>query len=78
VSPVVNLYIVEVRVLFAGHRTIEVQSRARLPRNPWSEKWLCMEWGCGRSKSRYKSMSANVNPQVRQPAQLDIFRKMTK
>jgi hypothetical protein len=38
VSPVVNLYIAEVKVLFAGHRTIEVQSRARLPRNPRSEK----------------------------------------
>jgi hypothetical protein len=31
VSLVVNLYIAEVRVLFAGHGTIEVQSRARLP-----------------------------------------------
>jgi hypothetical protein len=78
VSLVVNLYIAEVRVLFAGHRTIEVQSRARLPGNPRSEKWLGMEWGSGRSESRYKSTSANVNPQVRQPAQLDIFGKMTK
>jgi hypothetical protein len=41
---------------------MEVQSRARLPGNPRSEKWLGMEWGSGRSESRYKSTSANVNP----------------
>jgi hypothetical protein len=39
------------RVLFAGHRTMEVQSRARLPGNPRSEKWLGMEWeAVGRSR----------------------------
>jgi hypothetical protein len=30
----VNLYIAEARVLFAGHRTIEVQFRDRMPENP--------------------------------------------
>jgi hypothetical protein len=58
----VNLYIAEVRVLFVGHGTLEVQSRACLPRNTQSKKWLGMEWGSDRSESRYKSMSANVNP----------------
>jgi hypothetical protein len=38
-------------VLFVGHRTMEVQSRARLPGNPRSKKWLSMEWGSGRSES---------------------------
>jgi hypothetical protein len=47
VSLVINLYIVEVRVLFVGHETIGVQSRACLPRNMCSEKWLGMEWGSG-------------------------------
>jgi hypothetical protein len=38
-------------VLFAGHRTMEVQYRARLPGNPRSEKWLGMEWvAVGRSR----------------------------
>jgi hypothetical protein len=41
---------------------MEVHPRARLPRNPRSKMWLDMEWGSGRSESRYKSTSANVNP----------------
>jgi len=40
VIPVVNFYITEVGVLFVGHGTTEVQSRAHLPgirsrRNSW-------------------------------------------
>jgi hypothetical protein len=45
---------------------MEVQSRARLPRNPRSEMWLGMEWGSGRSESRYKSTSANVKSPTRE------------
>jgi hypothetical protein len=38
VSPVVNFYITEVKVLFPGHRTIEVKSRAHLPGNLLSKQ----------------------------------------
>jgi hypothetical protein len=62
-------------VLFVGHKKIEVKSRAHLPENPQSENWLGMEWGSGQSESWYKIMSANVNPRVRQLAQLDILGK---
>jgi hypothetical protein len=42
---------VEVLVLFAGHRKIEVHCRARLPGNPQSEKLLGVEWeAIGRSR----------------------------
>jgi hypothetical protein len=34
----VNLYITELWVLFVGHKTMEVQSRARLPGNRMIEK----------------------------------------
>ena len=71
----VIFYIAEVRVLFVGHRTMEVQSRARLPGNLRSEKWLGMEWESGRLESWYKCTSANVNPWVRQPTQEDILIK---
>jgi hypothetical protein len=43
---------VGVLVLFVGHGTMEVKSRARLPGNPRSKKWLGMEWGSDRLESR--------------------------
>jgi hypothetical protein len=47
----VNLHIVEVIVLFAGHRTMEVQFRDCMGGNPRSKNWLGMERGSARSES---------------------------
>jgi len=43
ISLSVYLYIMEVWVLFAGHRTIEAQFSARQAENPQSKKCLSME-----------------------------------